>query len=268
MPSQISPLAVIDPRAQLADDVVVGPFCVIGPDVIIGQGTQLAHNVTVIGHTEIGRFNRIHAGAIIGDEPQDISYDGSPTRVIIGDHNVLRECVTINRASTKEIGVTRIHNHCFIMGYVHIAHDCDIGDRVLIANQTILGGHVHIHHNATISGAVAVHHFASIGSYSFVAALSKVVTDVPPYMLCEGVPARPRCVNIVGLKRANFSASAIRSLQEAHRLMFRSRIGIDNAVEILEKQGWGGPEVSEVIEAVRLQSGGRHGRSRDRRKAA
>ena len=189
----------------------------------IGHGTRLESNVTLMGDVTIGCRNHLYPGVVIGGEPQDISYHGAETRVVIGDDNIIRECVTINRATEKEEGVTRIGNHNFLMACCHVAHDCQLGDHIIIANSTLLGGHVHIHDRASLSGAVAVHHFATIGSYSFVAGVSAVRHDVPPYMLVEGYPARPRCINAVGLKRNNFPPHVIQALAEAHRLLYRAK---------------------------------------------
>ena len=191
MSTQISSLAMVDPQAELAEDVTVGPFCVVGPEVVIEAGTQLANNVTIQGNVRIGRDNRIHANAVIGGEPQDLSYQGSNTRIEIGDNNVIREGVTINRASEKEDGVTTIGNGCYLMACSHVAHDCRLGDHVILANGALLGGHVHVQDYASLSGAVAVHHYTSIGSYAFVGGLSRVLHDVPPFMLVEGSPSGP-----------------------------------------------------------------------------
>src|SRR5262245_14587223 len=204
MTIHVEPTAVIDSRAELDDEVWVGPFCVVGPKVRIGRGTHLINGVTVMGRVTIGQDNRVFAGAVLGGDPQDISYRGSDTELVIGDGNVIREGVTINRGSEKEDGVTTLGSHSFIMAGCHIAHDCHVGSRVIMANATLLGGHVHVHDDATISGGVVVHHFSSIGSYSFTGGLTRVLADVPPYMLAEGNPSRPRCINIVALKRHDF----------------------------------------------------------------
>ena len=260
--------ASIDSRAEIDDDVEIGPFCVIGPHVRIGRGTRLDNHVTVVGHVAIGEFNRIHAGAVIGDEPQDISYRGSDTRVTIGDHNIIREGVTINRATEKEDGITSLGNRNFLMAASHVAHDCRLGSGITIANATLLGGHVHVHDHATLSGAVAVHHYTTIGSYSFVAGMSRVLHDVPPFMLVEGTPTRPRCINVVALKRNNFSPEAIHSLAEAHRLLYRAKVGLDHARELLRTNGHMLPQVTELLSFVQSQQEGRHGRGRERRRAA
>jgi len=268
MASCVSDLACVDPRAEIDDDVAIGPFCVIGPHVRIGGGTRLVNNVTVYGHVTIGRDNQIYPNAVIGADPQDISYRGTDTQVRIGDGNIIRESVTINRATEKENGVTTIGSRSFLMAGVHVAHDCQIGDQVTIANGTQLGGHVHIHDHASISGVVAVHHFTSIGSYSFVGGLSRVIHDVPPYMLVEGHPARPRCINIVALKRRNFSPETVAALAEAHRLLYRAKVGLDHAREILRGNEQLLPQVNELLQFIEHQQDGRHGRGRERRRAA
>ena len=268
MATNISPLASVASSAELDDDVEIGPFAHIGPDVKIGRGTKVENNVTLIGRVTIGSANHIFPGAVIGHEPQDLSYRGSPTEVLIGDRNIIRESVTINRATEKEDGLTTLGNDCFLMAGCHIAHDCRVGSRVIMANATLLGGHVHIHDDATLSGGVAVHHFTTVGSYSFTGGLSRVLNDVPPFMLCEGIPTRPRCVNLVGLKRNNFSDEAIHALSEAHRLLFRARVGIDQARELLRAGEMLVPAVNHLLNFIQNQHEGRHGRGRDRRRAA
>ena len=258
----------IDPRAQIDDDVEIGPFCVIGPEVKIGRGTKLHNNVTLMGPVTLGQHNVIYPGAVIGGEPQDVTFSGGDTEVVIGDHNVIREGVTINRATEKEDGVTRVGDHNFLMGYCHVAHDCQLGNHIIIVNNTLLAGHVHVHDHASISGGAALHHFVTVGSYSFVVGLCAVRHDVPPYMLVEGFPARPRCINTVGLKRNDFSAEVIQALAEAHRLLFRSKVGLDNAWEILRKNGQLVPPVNHLLSFIQEQHEGRHGRGRERRRAA
>jgi len=205
---------------------------------------------------------------VIGGEPQDVSYRGTNTRVEIGDDNIIREGVTINRATEKEDGLTSIGSSNFLMAACHVAHDCRIGDHVIIANGTLLGGHVRVHSRASLSGVVAVHHWATIGGWSFIAGLSRVLHDVPPFMLCEGLPARPRCINVVALKRGGFSQAAIEAISEAYRLLYRAKVGIEPAREILRSQGMLQPPVEELIDFLDLQQQGRHGRARERRKAA
>jgi UDP-N-acetylglucosamine acyltransferase len=268
MPTKISDRAQVDPRARLDEDVEIGPFCVIGPDVCIGRGTRLRNNVTLTGRVTLGEHNRLYPGVVIGAEPQDLSYRGTETQVIIGDHNVLRESVTINRATEKEDGVTTVGSRCLLMACCHVAHDCRVGDRVVLANATLLGGHVRVHHHATLSGGVGVQHFATIGAYSFVSGLSRVLHDVPPYMLVEGSPARPRRVNVVALKRNHFPTEVVEALVEAHRLIYREKVGLDQAREILRNEGQLIPAVNHLLNFVQEQQEGRQGRARERRLAA
>lgn len=268
MAATISDLASVDPRAEIAEDVTIGPFCTVGRHVQIGGGTELLNNVTLMGHVRIGCDNTIYPNVVLGGEPQDISYRGTETRVVIGDGNTIREGVTINRASEKGDGVTSVGDHNFLMANCHVAHDCRLGSRILMANGALLGGHVIIHDHASISGSVGVHHFATVGSYSFVSGLSRVLHDVPPFMLVEGSPARPRCINIVALKRNGFSPHVINALAEAHRLIFRVKVGLDHAREILRGNDQLVPSVNQLLAFVQSQSEGRHGRGRESRRVA
>ncbi len=264
----VASTAVVDPRAEIDRDVEIGPFCVVGPDVRIGRGTRLENNVTLMGRVTLGEQNHIYPGVVIGAPPQDLSYRGEDTAVVIGDNNVIRESVTINRATTKEDGVTSIGDHCYLMACSHVAHDCRLADRIVLANATLLGGHVHVHDDATLSGGAAVHHYTTIGSFSFVGGLSRVLHDVPPFMLVEGQPTRPRCVNIVALKRNDFPPDTIRALSEAYKLIYRSKVGIDHAREILRSNGHLVPAVNHLLGFIEHQHEGRHGRGRERRRAA
>jgi len=258
----------IDPRAEIDEEVEIGPFCVIGPGARIGRGTRLENNVTVMGNVTLGEYNHVYPGVVLGGEPQDISYSGADTRVVIGNHNILRECVTINRGTEKEEGITSLGDYNFLMACSHVAHDCRLGNHIILTNGVLLGGHGHGHDYASLSGGAAVHHFATIGRYSFVAGLSGVRHDVPPYMLVEGVPARPRCINVVALKRNNFTSEMIDCLAEAHRLLYRAKVGLEHAREILRSNGQLIPHVEHLLDFVGGQHQGRHGRGREHRRAA
>src|SRR3954471_16780526 len=264
MATLIADTASVDPRAELADDVEIGPYCVIGPDVKIGRGTRLIAHVCLMGVTTIGEHNIIHPFAVLDGEPQDVSYLGTPTRVELGDHNVIRERVTINRGSEKEDGGTRIGSHTSLMAAAHVAHDCLLGDHIPIANGSLMAGHVHVESHANISGGVAVHHYATIGGYSFIGGQSRIVHDVPRDMLVDGNPSRVRCINVVGLKRKGISPAGIDSLHEAHRLVFRAKMSVRHAAEILESHGHMTPEVLSLLDFLRAQQEGKHGRGRER----
>lgn len=267
-PPVISPLAVVDPAAQIEGGTEIGPFCVIGPKAKIGRGTKLHNNVTILGDVEIGQDNLISPNAVIGGDPQDLSYRGTETKVVIGDRNVIRECVTINRASEKEDGYTRVGNDCYFMGNVHVAHDCAVGNNVIIGHGSMLGGHVHVDHHATLSGGVAVTHYGAVGCYTFVGASSRVLQDIAPYMLADGNPARPRCINIVALKRNNFAPNIVTALNEAYRLLYRARVGLDNAREILSARGELIPDIQHLFDTIAVSQSGRHGRGREQRRKA
>ncbi len=268
MASSIAANAWVDPRAEIDEDVEIGPFCTIGAGAKIGRGSRLLNNVTLMGNVTLGRDNVLYPNVVVGAEPQDLSYVGGDTCVEIGDGNTLREGVSINRGSEKEDGITRLGDNNFLMANVHVAHDCKLGDHVVIANGTLLAGHVHVKDYASMSGNCAIHHFVTVGSYSFLAPLSRVLHDLPPYMLAEGSTAHPRCINIVALKRHEFSAQAIDGLAAAHRLLYRTKVGLTYACEILRSNDQLSPEVENLLAFVEGQQVGKHGRGREVRRAA
>jgi UDP-N-acetylglucosamine acyltransferase len=211
MTRYISPLAQVDPRAEIADDVSIGPFCIVGPEVRLGTGCCLDSHVVIVGHTTIGCHNRFFPHCVIGAEPQDYSYTGAPTQLLIGDGNMFREGVTVNRGAEKEDGVTRIGNRNMLMSNAHVAHNCCIHDQVVLVNGVLLGGHVHVHDGAIVSGNAVVHHFATLGTLSFVSGGCRVPTDIPPYMLAAGSDdPRIVAVNLVGMQRPPRSPSCVR----------------------------------------------------------
>jgi len=264
MATLIADTACVDPRAEIDDDVDIGPYCVIGPDVKIGRGTRLLSHVCVMGVTTIGQYNTLSPFCVIGGDPQDISYRGSPTRVEVGDHNTIRESVTINRGSEKEDGLTRVGSHNLLMATTHIAHDCKLGDWITMANGSMLGGHVYVESHASLSGGVAVHHYVSIGGYSFVGGQSRIYHDVPPYMLVDGNPSKVRCINVVGLKRNSIGEAGIQSLHEAHRLIYRAKMSAKHATEILTAHNYMTAEVERLLAFISAQHEGKHGRARER----
>ncbi len=268
MATSIAANAWVDPRAEIDDDVEIGPFCMVGAGARIGRGTRLLNHVTLMGRVTLGVDNVLFPNVVIGADPQDISYQGSETCVEIGDGNTFREGVTVNRASEKEDGVTRIGSHNFLMGNCHVAHDCKLGDHILIANGSLLAGHVHVHDHAAISGGCGIHQFVTIGGYCFISALSRALHDVPPFMLVEGIPARPRCINIVALKRNNFTAERVETLAAAHRLLYRSKVGLAHAREILTANDQLSTDVQHLLSFIEGQQVGKHGRGREARRAA
>jgi UDP-N-acetylglucosamine acyltransferase len=259
----IAARASVDPRAELADDVQVGPFCVIGPDVRIGQGTRLVSHVCISGAVTIGEFNTIGPFAAIGEVPQDVSYRGAPTRVEIGDCNLLGPGVTVHRASEKEDGTTRIGSRNTLLASAHVAHDCQLGDEITIAEGTMLGGHVHVEDHARFARSVAVIHYVTIGAYGFVGMKSKVNQDIPRYMRVDGNPSKVRRVNATVLRQAGFHEVAIEALTEAWRLIFVAKMRLQQAVEVLRAHDQFTVEVRQLVDSLERQRRGKNGRSRE-----
>jgi len=252
--------ARIHPKAELASDVSVGAYTVIDQHVRIGPGTAIGNHVTITGHTQIGNNNRIFHGAVLGSEPQDLKHGGDPTRLILGDDNVLREYTTINAGTKEGGGVTIIGNRNFLMACSHVAHDCVLEDQITMANAVLLGGHVKIEHGASISGGVAIHHFAMIGTLAFVHGVTGIVQDVPPYMVVDG-SRNPRKLNLVGLRRAGIPEERINALEEAFRLIYRSgRISKEQALAELESRMGLTEEVRNLIDFLRKSGKGKKGR--------
>jgi UDP-N-acetylglucosamine acyltransferase len=234
----IHPTAIVHPSAEVHPTVAVGAFAIIGAGVKIGAATKIGDRVTIEGLTEIGSGNRIFPNAVIGAEPQDLKYKGADSWVRIGDNNVIRECVTINRA-TEEGEVTRIGDGNLLMAYVHVAHNCLLENDLVIANNVALAGHVKIESKVTIGGVLGVHQFVQIGKMAMVGGMSRIDRDVPPFMLVEGNPAKVRSLNLVGLKRKGLSAAEIHELKEAFRLLYKSKFSFTEAVENLHSLGDG-----------------------------
>jgi UDP-N-acetylglucosamine acyltransferase len=246
--------AVISPQAQIAPDVQIGPFSVIGADVIIGAGTWIGPHAVINGPTQIGRDNKIFQFASLGDAPQDKKYRGEPTRLEIGDRNVFRESVTVNRGTTHDQGVTRIGSDNLLMAYSHVAHDCQLGDQIVMANLATLGGHVEIGDWAILGGLSAVHQFTKVGAHCFIANNAAVTRDVPPYVMAVGQPAEPHSVNSEGLKRRGFSAQQILNIRRAYRLLYRSGLKLKDAMEQLELAAASQPEIAPFVAFIKRSS--------------
>ncbi len=229
----IHPTAIIDPDARIAGDVSIGPYCVIGAGVEIGAGCELKHHVSIQGPCRIGRNNRFFPFCSIGDEPQDKKFHGEASRLEIGDHNTIREYVTINRGTEDGGGITRIGSHNWIMAYVHIAHDCLLGDNIIMSNVASLAGHVEVHDHAILSGFAKVHQFCRIGAHAFAGMNSDINKDVAPYVTVAQDPrsamAIPRGINAEGLKRRGFTSEQIRQIKQAYKLLFRSGLPLGEA---------------------------------------
>ena len=232
---KIHETAVIYPGARLGRDVEVGPYSVIGENVFVGDGTKIGSHVVIEGWTTIGRECQIHHGACVGNAPQDLKFKGEKTFVYIGDNTIIREFVTINRA-TGEGEETRIGSNCLLMGTVHIAHNCVIGNNVVISNHAGLAGHVTVEDRAIISGLSGVHQFVKIGRNAMVGGASKVVQDVPPFVIADGRPARVCGLNSVGIARAGLSEDVRRNLKRAYRILFRSGLKLSEAITTMEQE--------------------------------
>ncbi len=252
----IDPRAVVDPAASIADSATIGPFSVIGPDVVIGGATRVGPHVVINGPTTIGRENRIFQFASVGEIPQDKKYAGEPSRLEIGDRNVIREYVTINRGTVQEEGATRIGNDNWIMAYVHIAHACRVGNHTVFANNASLAGHVSIADYAILGGFTLVHQFCAIGAYAFSSFGSVVSKDVPPYVMVAGNPARVRGLNSEGLKRKGFPDSVQKVLRDAYKTIYRSNHTLDKALSILGAKTNDCEELAVLVSFLRKQTRG------------
>lgn len=256
--AQVHALALVDPRARVADDAVVGPFCWVGPDVTLDSGVTLDSHVRVEGHTTLGKGVRVHAGAVLGGPPQDLKFKGVVSYLTVGERTVIRECVTAN-AATDEGETTKIGAGCLIMAYAHIAHNTIIGDRVILANAVQLAGYVSIEDHAIVGGLVPVHQFVRVGAHSMIGGGCRVVQDVLPYTRAAGSPLKPIGLNSIGLQRRGFTPATIASLKQAYRLLLRSQMKLEDAcTRILEVT----PDVPEVSYFVRFALASQRGITR------
>jgi UDP-N-acetylglucosamine acyltransferase len=223
--------ALVDPAARIAPGVIVGPFSVIGPEVEIEAGSRIGPHVVIRGPTRIGRDNQIFQFASIGDAPQDKKYANEPTRLEIGDRNVIREGCTINRGTVQDRGVTSIGDDNWIMAYVHIAHDCIVGNHTIFANNASLAGHVRVEDHVILGGFTLVHQYCAIGAHAFTGMGSAIGKDVPPYVMVSGAPAHPHGLNSEGLKRRGFSSTSLAMLKKAYKLLYRSNLPFEEAIK-------------------------------------
>lgn len=231
MAREIHKTAIVSSKSEIDEDVHIGPFCIIGEGATIKRGTKLMSNVVVEGATEIGEECIIYPFTSIGLSPQDLKYKDEKTGVKIGKKNIIREYITIHRASVQGDGLTEIKDSNFLMAYVHIAHDCKVGSSIVMANATTLGGHVVVEDFVVIGGMAAVHQFSRIGAYSMVGGFSGVGRDVPPYTMASGARARIYGLNIIGLKRHGFSEETINNLKKVYKILFREKRRLKDAIE-------------------------------------
>ena len=245
--TQIHPTAIVDPAAQLGTGVVVGPYCIIGPDVVLGDGCRLQHHVTIQGPAKIGRNNVFFAYGSIAQQTQDLKYKGEPTYVEIGDDNSFREFVTVHRAT--DVGnTTRIGNRGNFLAYSHIAHDCTVGDDVIFSNNATLGGHVTVGDHVIIGGLSAIHQFCRIGRYAMLGGCTKIVQDVPPFMIADGNPAEIRGINKVGMERHDFAPETVREIKEAYRILYRMNLNVKTAAAQICETRKPIPEIQQLLD--------------------
>ncbi len=250
MSRDIHKTAIISPKADIDDGVQIGPYCVIGDNVVIKKGTRLIAHVVVEGRTEIGENCIIYPFASLGLSPQDLKYKNEPTGLKIGKNNIIRESVTIHRASVGGDELTVIGDSNFLMAYVHIAHDCKIGNSVVMANAATLAGHVTVDDYAFIGGLVAVHQFTRIGAYAMIGGFSGVGQDIPPYTMASGARAKLYGLNVVGLKRRGFSEESINNLKKTYKILFREKNTLKDALKKIKSEIPQTKEVKYLIEFI------------------
>ena len=250
--NQIHPTAIIHPKANLGQDITVGPFSVIDGGVSIGSGTTIGNNVTVTGNSVIGDNNKIFHGSSIGEAPQDMKYDGEDTKLIIGDNNTIREFCTINKGTEQDKGLTFIGNNNWIMAYVHIAHDCIIKNDCVFANATNIAGHVEVDNYVILGGYTGVHQFCKLGSHIITAVGTVVYKDIPPYIIAASNDSRtkPNGINIEGLKRRGFSKESIAAIKKAYKVIYRNGNSLDEALVKLKELASETEEINVFIDFI------------------
>ncbi|MDA9983147.1 acyl-ACP--UDP-N-acetylglucosamine O-acyltransferase [Gammaproteobacteria bacterium] len=242
--------AIVDERAQIGSDVQVGPFSIIGPDVKIHDGVRIGPHVVITGDTTIGRGTRIFQFCSIGDAPQHLGYKDEPTRLEIGERNLVREYCTLNRGTEQGGGVTRIGDDNFLMAYVHIAHDCQIGSRTIFANCASLAGHVSVGDFAMLGGFSLVHQFCRVGQHCITAIGTVCLQDIPPFIVAAGNRATPHGVNVKGIKRREFTENDITELKRAYKFLYRCGMPLQDAIQRLQREPWHGPHVAILVDFV------------------
>jgi UDP-N-acetylglucosamine acyltransferase len=251
----VHPTAIIHPRAQIAPNCDIGPYCVLGEHVVLGEGCRLHSHVVIDGHTALGRGNEVFPFASIGLQTQDLKWKGGTTRTQIGDQNTFREYVTIHSATGDgEVTVVGSHNH--ILAYSHIAHNAVLGNHIIMSNVGTLAGHVMVEDHAVIGGLAAVHQFCRIGKMAIIGGCSKVVQDVPPFMLADGNPAETRTINKVGLERNGVSDEAQAALKQAFKILFRDGLTISNALDRIQAELPPLPEIAHLVQFTRASERG------------
>ena len=246
---EIHPTAIVDASAEIGAGTVIGPYCIVAAGVVIGPGCWLQNHVTLSGPMTVGPRNKFYAYCSIGQQSQDLKYQGEPTYLEIGEENTFREFVTVNR-STISAGKTCVGSRGNFLAYSHIGHDCEVGDDVVFSNNGTLAGHVKIGDHAVIGGLTAVHQFCRIGRFAITGGCSKIVQDIPPFMIADGNPAKVRGINIIGLERHGFSTDTIKEIKEAFRLIYRSKYNTGQAIEAIRKELDLSAELNQIVEFI------------------
>jgi len=252
----IHPTALVDPKAELAEDVEVGAFSIIDAKVRIDAGTRIGPHAVITGRTTIGKNNHIFQFTSIGEQPQDKKYAGEDTQLIIGDNNTIREMCTFSRGSAQGGGVTRIGSNNWIMACVHIAHDCILGDNIIMANNASLAGHVTVGDHAILSGYSLIHQFCSIGEHSFTSFASYVNQSIPPFVTVAGEKARVKGINSEGLKRRGFTAAQINQVRRAYKTLYRESLSLEEATAKLKAMAVESPEIQPLVDFLKLAERG------------
>jgi UDP-N-acetylglucosamine acyltransferase len=247
----IDPTAIVDSKAELADNVSVGPFSVIGAGVKIGAGTVIGSHVVIKGPTTIGKDNRIYQFTSIGEDPQDKKYAAEITQLEIGDRNTIREYTSMHRGTKQDRSLTKIGHDNLFMAYTHVAHDCIIGNHVIMANGASLAGHVHLHSHAILGGFTLVHQFTQIGQYSFAAMGSAITQDIPPFVMVGGKPTRPHGINSVGMERNGISPEDIRLIRKAYKIIYKTNLRLEDAIDQMEDLAGESKELSDMVSFLR-----------------
>ncbi len=248
--AQVHPTAVVHPDAQLHETVEIGPFSVIGPRVRIGAGTRVGPHVVIEGRTTLGERNRVFQFASLGAAPQDLKYAGEDTELVLGDENQIREFTTLHIGTAGGGGITRVGHRNLFMANSHVAHDCVVGNGCILANSAALGGHVQVEDHVILSGLTAVHQFTRLGRHCFIAGGTMVVMDVPPYCMAQGDRAELVGLNAVGLERHGFGEERIARIKDAYKILFRSKLGMAEALAKMKAELGGHPEIDHLIEFV------------------
>ncbi|RYV02187.1 acyl-[acyl-carrier-protein]--UDP-N-acetylglucosamine O-acyltransferase [Shewanella sp. OPT22] len=246
----IDKLAFVHPNAKIGKNVTIGPWSYVGEGVELGDDCWLSSHVVIKGPSIIGKGNRFFQFSSVGEECQDKKYAGEPTKLIMGDNNIVRENVTIHRGTIQDNSETRIGSNNLFMNYVHIAHDCVVGNNVILANNASIAGHVHVGDWVILGGMTGVHQFVRIGDHAFTAGASLILQDVPPYVMAAGQPAIPRGLNREGLKRRGFSKEAQQAVMRAYKAFYRNNLTVDEAVESLKEEVKAFPEVSKMVDFI------------------